>query len=675
MRRDLSRGRRGLRTLFVVGVLVATGTVATSSEARAGGNAPVAQGPGAAALPSTAFGDTPADTPERVSFILDAQHLDELQAKVLSGMPGGFLSVGDFARRYGQSPGNIAALQSYLARFGIASTALADGLELQTTGTAGEYDAALQVHQQNFKVDPGPVFRGGPARKPLIVHGTKQTPLLPKNLAKFTLAVLGLSNYPTARSSLIGTPADATPQAGSNPQSRPNTALVPSDFATRYNLDPVYRHGNGAGTTIGIVTLASVDPNVVSQFWGLVGLTGAEAAASRITLEDVDGGSGPVDEAFGSDETTLDAEQAGALAPGAGVRVYQAPNSDFGFVDAYYQAASDNIADTVSSSWFLSETAIEFLVNGGAEDPNYAQSFDQAFLELAAQGQSNFNASGDAGAYAASADLGSTNLDVVNPTDSAWVTSAGGTTLPGPVTIGSGASAVTVNIPAERAWGWDWLWPAVLQRHPESTLHDVVLANTAGTGGGFSSFYKTPGYQQGVPGTRNFTAVQYLTPIDSVQANGLILPTDWDATLTPATVTGHATGRAVPDLATDADPETGYLLLYTFGDSCLFSDNPCGNPPDPSFQQFGGTSFVAPQLNGVTAVYDSVLGHRIGFWNPWIYKFAQAPDSPFTPLDTPGTSNDNLFYSGTPGMLYNPGSGLGTPDLAKLEQDFAQPGR
>jgi subtilase family serine protease len=255
------------------------------------------------------------------------------------------------------------------------------------------------------------------------------------------------------------------------------------------------------------------------------------------------------------------------------------------------------------------------------------------------------------------------------------VTSAGGTTLPGPVTIGSGASAVTVNIPAERAWGWDWLWPAVLQRHPESTLHDVVLANTAGTGGGFSSFYKTPGYQQGVPGTRNFTAVQYLTPIDSVQANGLILPTDWDATLTPATVTGHATGRAVPDLATDADPETGYLLLYTFGDSCLFSDNPCGNPPDPSFQQFGGTSFVAPQLNGVTAVYDSVLGHRIGFWNPWIYKFAQAPDSPFTPLDTPGTSNDNLFYSGTPGMLYNPGSGLGTPDLAKLEQDFAQPGR
>jgi kumamolisin len=660
--------------LFVVGVLAAMGTMATSSVAQAGGNAPVSQGPGAAALPSTAFDETPADTPERVSFILDAQHLDELETKVQSGMPGGFLSVGDFARRYGQSQGNISALESYLARFGIDSTALPDGLELQTTGTAGEYDAALQVQQKNFKVAPGPVFKGGPARKPLTIHGTKQTPLLPKNLAKFTLAVLGLSNYPTAQSNLIGTPADATPQAGSTPQSLPNTRLVPSDFATRYNLDPVYQHGKGAGTTIGIVTLASGDPSVVSDFWSLIGLTGAEASAGRITLENVDGGAGPVNEAFGSDETTLDAEQAGALAPDANIRVYQAPNTDFGFVDAYYQAASDNSADTVSSSWFLSETAIEFLVNGGFEDPSYAQSFDQAFLELAAQGQSNFNASGDAGAYAASADLGSTNLDVVNPTDSPWVTSAGGTTLPGAVTIGSAANppAVTVNISAERAWGWDWLWPAVLQRHPDRTLHDVVLANAAGAGGGFSSFYKTPSYQEGIPGTHDFTAVQYLTPIDFVQASGLTLPTDWDATLTPPTVAGHATGRAVPDLSTDADPETGYLLLYTFGDSCLFAANPCASPPAPSVEQFGGTSFVAPQLNAVTAVYDSVLGHRIGFWNPWIYKFAQGPDSPFTPLDTPGTSNDNLFYSGTPGTLYNPGSGLGTPDLAELEQDFAR---
>ncbi|HWN62672.1 MAG TPA: hypothetical protein VNO25_18615 [Streptosporangiaceae bacterium] len=48
--------------------------------------------------------------------------------------------------------------------------------------------------------------------------------------------------------------------------------------------------------------------------------------------------------------------------------------------------------------------------------------------------------------------------------------------------------------------------------------------------------------------------------------------------------------------------------------------------------------------------------------------------SPFTPLSAQGTSNDNLYYTGTPGQVFNPGSGLGYPDLAKLAGDFGWPG-
>jgi subtilase family serine protease len=671
MKQKLRAPKRALGLLIIAAAAVAVALTAGSS-ARAGGFVGVTQGPGAALLPATAFGNTPPGTPEAVSFILRAQNLGDLENKVQNGWSGRFLSVRDFAQQYGQSQANIDALEQYLAGFGITSTVTADQLELQTQGTAGEYDDALQVQQQQFQVNPGPVYKGAPDRKPMMVHGTKQTPLLPKNLAAFTLSILGLSSYPTQTSSLLGVPSAAKPQAAGS-SALPNTALVPSDFATRYNLDPVYAKGNGAGTTIGIVTLASVDPNVVSAFWNNIGLTGAQASANRITLENVDGGSGPVNERFGSDETTLDAQQSGALAPGANVRVYQAPNTDFGFVDAYYQAASDNIADTVSASWGLSETAIQFEINGGFEDPNYVQSFDQAFLEMAAQGQSNFNSSADQGAYPASADLGSTNLAIVNPTDSPWMTSAGGTTLPGTLKFHGGT--ISVTIPAERTWAWDWLWPVIAQENNVPT-EDVVKSFVVGTGGGFSSFYATPNYQQGVRGTHNFSAVPYLTPTAFVQQFGLTLPTDWNVDVTPPTITGNATGRAVPDLSTDADPETGYQVLYTFGDSCLFAQpTPCTSPPPPSVEQFGGTSFVAPQLNGVTAVYDSVVGHRLGFWNPQIYKFAKmGPRSPFTPLDTPGTSNDNLFYSGTPHNLYNAGSGLGVPDLAKLEQDFAHPG-
>ena len=84
---------------------------------------------------------------------------------------------------------------------------------------------------------------------------------------------------------------------------------------------------------------------------------------------------------------------------------------------------------------------------------------------------------------------------------------------------------------------------------------------------------------------------------------------------------------------------------------------------------FGGTSFAGPQLNGSTAVIDSYLGHRVGFWNPAIYAAASSSVSPFTPLSQSGTSNDNLYYTGN-GRIYNQGGGLGTPDLTRLAGFF-----
>lgn len=667
--------RQKLRTpsrvlgLFVTVAAAAVVGLTASGTASAGGKLPVAQGLGAAVLPNTAFGDTPPDTPESVSFILQAQDLGGLEQQVSAGMPGGFLSVSDFARRYGQSPRNIAALESYLAQYGISSHAMADGLDVQATGTAGEFDAALSVQQHQYHVAPVFGRDGAPGHPGGVAHGTKQTPLLPRELARFVLAVFGISNYPTMQSNMIGVPKDA------QPKDLPNTQLAPSDFATRYDLNPVYAAGGtGQGRTVGIVTLASFDPSVVGQFWNDVGLSSSQASASRINLDPVDGGSGPINEAFGSGESTLDVEQSGAVAPDANVQVYVAPNSDEGYADAFFQAASDNVADTVSSSWGESETVVKFFANGGMEDPNYVHAFDEAFLELAAQGQSAFDTSGDNGAYDDSSELQTTDLTVDNPGASPWITTGGGTTLPGTLTFRTLSGSVT--IPSERAWGWDYLWPILANTFGGSEA-DWAFSQAVGGGGGYSTLEPMPSYQRGIPGVNFFSAVPYLTPIDPATGNGLTVDTAWDFNPSPATIYGHSNGgRAVPDLSTDADPETGYMLLYTFGDSCeLDPSNPCSSPPPPSYEQFGGTSVVAPQLNGAAAAIDSALGRRVGFWNPLIYRFATQPNSPFTPLDTPGTSNDNLYYSGLPGTLYNPATGLGTPDLAKLAFDFGMSAR
>jgi kumamolisin len=67
-------------------------------------------------------------------------------------------------------------------------------------------------------------------------------------------------------------------------------------------------------------------------------------APDRIRKVMVDGGM-PVVANHGDDETSLDVEQAGGLAPGADIRVYIASQtSNNGFLDLFHTAVSQNKA-------------------------------------------------------------------------------------------------------------------------------------------------------------------------------------------------------------------------------------------------------------------------------------------------------------------------------------------
>jgi len=612
----------------------------------------VPQGIGTAALKNASvFGPTPASTPETVSFILKARNLGLLEANVEAGMPSGYQNVRQFASGYGQPGSNISALRSYLSSFGISSTSDADGLDVTATGTAGEFDSALSVQQNQYKIPAVPAKHGLAGRPAMTIHGTTDSALLPANLAGFVLSILGLTSYPTFASDAVHTPRLS---AGVRPSVVQTGSLTPEDFASQYNLNPLYKKGaTGAGATIGIVTLASVDPATAEFFWSNV--LGISTKANRISLDNVDGGSGPVSDASGSGETTLDVEQSGALAPDANIVVYQAPNTDFGFVDAFFAAASQNIADSVSASWGESETQIQASVASGMESSTYAISFDEAFLEMADQGQSGFVSAGDFGAYTAAEDLGTTNLSAGNPDSSPWITAAGGTTLPGTIPLSATDSA---TIPTQRTWGWDWLWPhfADFGAPSESAF---AFSEPIGGGGGFSTMESTPLYQQLVPSAHQFSAAEYLTPIDpETVAPGLTEPTEWTLNATPSVITGSGTGRATPDVSADADPFTGYEEYFTFGDQ-----------PATVEDGWGGTSFVAPQLNGVFALVTQAAGTRLGYLNPQLYGiFRQVGYSQLSPFKAI-TTGDNEYWQAT--KSYNPASGLGSLDITKLAFTFA----
>ena len=197
----------------------------------------VASGITASQLPgATVFGATPADTPETVSFVLQERNINILKANVINGVRN-YLSVSQFASVYGQTPADIAALTSYLAHYGIKTDVYADNVDVVATGTAGEFDSALSVTQNQYHV-PALAGTGGSSGIPAQnVHGTAQAPLLPYRLSNFVLAILGLTNYGIYADHAVKPIASlAKPQAGSSNSclatfGLPNGCHLPSDFA------------------------------------------------------------------------------------------------------------------------------------------------------------------------------------------------------------------------------------------------------------------------------------------------------------------------------------------------------------------------------------------------------------------------------------------------------------
>jgi kumamolisin len=663
-RRPARRVAGGVLAVGAAGPLLLLSLSAAPAGAATPGLVPVPQGITPAALGAAPVFPVKASTRERVSFVLKMRHETALERRVNAGIYTHFLTVGEFARGYGQPAARIRALEQYLHRFHLKTRAYADRLDVTATGTAGQFNRALSVSQSVFRTAATLASAGHAARPAVTFSATRDAPRLPKTIARYVESVLGLDTYPVFASNAVHvSPARPGPaRTMTAPGRAPDGAttytgdLRPQDFASEYHLSDLGAQWQGQGQTLGIITFAAMHPADATHFWSLVGLT---TKPGRIRLDNIDGGA-RFGAAYDSQESTLDVEQSGGVAPQANIVVYQAPNTDFGGIDAYAAAASQDKTGSVSCSWGESETALAAEDRARAESPTLIQASDEFFLELAAQGQSSFSATGDSGAYAASNDLGSTNLSVQSTSDSPWTTAAGATTLPGIIPL---TSTTNVTIPAERAWAWDWRWP-YFQQFGYGTEAAFAIHSVTGSTGGYSSAEPRPGYQSLVPGISTFHAVPYLRPVTVRRMLGTSLrePTSWrawDATslsaVPPAAITGtRRTGRVVPDLSADGDPYTGYELYY-------------GTVQDG----WGGTSFVAPQLNGAAAVIASALNRRTGFWNPEIYRLARSVQSPFTPLGATGGDNDNVYYTGTADAIYNPATGLGTPDLAAIGQAFA----
>jgi subtilase family serine protease len=542
-----------------------------------------------------------------------------------------FLTPAQVGSLYGQDATSIAQVVNFLKANGLTVTKVyANNLLISATGTNAQFAAVF----------------GSPIHAYQTLGRTYEAPAgttaIPANLAGVVKSVHGLNGRPLFRSNLTRQPASGVASGESKlapsriPTPNAAAASLPGeytvlDLAAKYNVNPLYAAGvTGAGKTIGIATLAGYRQSDAYGYWNALGLA---VAPNRITDVLVDGGPLPADGpgSGGAGETTLDVEQSGGVAPGANVRVYLAPNSGNGFLDMFATAVDENIVDTLSVSWGAAEIF---------NSPDDLAAFHAVFVQAALQGIPVIAASGDAGAF----DINSvfpypgctTLLTADHPAADTAVLAAGGTTLPHTQVHKYGS----ITIPTERAWAWDYLRNYITTYYGQTLYHTDYFP--VGGGGGVSVDFGRPAYQTGLAGTASTAAAQSLYCKASLLGDpgtgyeGLV-------DLPPGVA-----GRNLPDVSLNADPYSGYLVYFE-------GEWGAGN---------GGTSFVAPQLNGIFTLIASGKNGRLGALHPQLYgafkTYGYGAKSPFRAI----TAGTNLYYKST--ATFNPATGLGSLDATNL---------
>lgn len=214
------------------------------------------------------------------------------------------------------------------------------------------------------------------------------------------------------------------------------------------------------------------------------------------------------------------------------------------------------------------------------------------FAQATAKDITILASSGDQGAAQPTCDGKSFFLSASTPASDPYVTGVGGTQL-----FASASGAYR----AEIVWN-------------ES---DLGLPYNIGSGGGFSSIYPKPSYQQGV-------------------------------------VPGKT--RDVPDVAYNAAVNGGVLVDY-----------------NGAFLLFGGTSAGSPQWAGVVALANQYHGERIGFLNPIVYNIGKKGSYKQTFHDIIAGNNSFFYLDGSLRITgysaqkgWDAATGWGTPIASAL---------
>lgn len=252
--------------------------------------------------------------------------------------------------------------------------------------------------------------------------------------------------------------------------------------------------------------------------------------------------------------------------------------------DADGEVALDIQLAGAAYSWCTGDSATIRVYDGGNTDADFIACVRQAYLDGCTSLSISWGGS--------ESSWSTSSMDAMNAAFAAGL-AAGMTSFAasGDNDSGDGTSGVAVDHPASAP-------NCVGCGGTTKTMSSEVVWNNGpnnGTGGGFSAYFPIQSFQIGAP-------------------------------------TGP--GRMVPDIAGNADPQTGYPIML-----------------NGQWQVIGGTSAVAPLMAGLFAAIAAIKGQKLGNILPILY---QRPAAFFDIVD-----GNNGAYRAKPGV--DPCTGLGAP--------------
>ncbi len=331
---------------------------------------------------------------------------------------------------------------------------------VHVTGSVKNIEDAFHVHVQTFKHPKENRHFFAPDAEPSV---DLKTPVL---------AISGLDNYLRPRPMVhpavrpLGGGSGGGGGGGSG-GSGSSGSYMGYDFLDAY-LPGVSMMGDGQ--SVGLFELTGYSALDISDYEDATGLP--SVPLQNVLVDGFDGSDANIDYAV---ECTVDIEMAISMAPNlASVIVYEGPAPDYvpplGTNAIQYEYTTDQINDVLNR--MATDNAAKQLSCSYQMDVNLSTM--QIFQQFAAQGQSFFQASGDSGAFPAAVD---------EPSDNPCITVVGGTTLS---TSGGNWSSEVV-----------WLTPASVDPFSGATIP------LQASGGGISTVYPIPSWQQGISMTAN----------------------------------------------------------------------------------------------------------------------------------------------------------------------------